>query len=157
MHHGHVMGQFPSDRGVKQGCALAGMGFAHTLHPVYQACVADLPDLTATAIMDDFTVTGPPDQAFEAYDRYVRLAAPLGVQTSASKTKIQQAAGVPSEFTRLAAERGIEIVNGNVVPWWHVGSDDAAAVAAASPSSMPSAVRKSTTSPNPSSSSARCP
>jgi hypothetical protein len=131
MHHGHVMGQFPSDRGVKQGCALAGMGFAHTIHPVYQACVADLPELTATAIMDDFTVTGPPDQAFEAYDRYVRLAAPLGVQASAPKTKIQQAAGVPSEFTRrAAAERGIEIVNGNVkCLGGMVGVDDVAAVA----------------------------
>ena len=87
------MGQFPSERGVKQGCALAGLGFAHTLQPVYRACVEDLLELTATAIMDDFTVTGPPDQAFEAYDRYVRLAAPLGVKASASNTKIQQAAG----------------------------------------------------------------
>ena len=124
------MGQFPSERGVKQGCALAGMGFAHTLHPVYRACVADLPGLTATAIMDDFTVTGPPDQAFEAFDRYVRLTAPFGVQANVSKTKVQQAAGEPSEFTRrAAADRGIEIVHGNVkCLGGMVGVDDAAAV-----------------------------
>jgi hypothetical protein len=131
MHHGHVLGQFPSERGVKQGCALAGLGFAHTLHPVYRACVEDQPQLTATAIMDDFTVTGPPDQAFEAYDRYVRLTAPLGIQANTSKTKVQQAAGVPSEFTqRAAAARGIEIVNGNVkCLGGMVGVDDAAATA----------------------------
>ena len=81
--------------------------------------------------MDDFTVTGPPDQAFEAYDRYVRLTAPLGIQANTSKTKVQQAAGVPSEFTqRAAAARGIEIVNGNVkCLGGMVGVDDAAATA----------------------------
>ena len=81
--------------------------------------------------MDDFTVTGPPEAVFQVFDRFVDLVGPLGIAVNTSKTKIQQAAGEPSELTvQLAADRGLEVVCGN-----HkclgglVGVDDQVAVA----------------------------
>jgi hypothetical protein len=96
--HGHVAGTIPSGRGVKQGCVLGSLGFARVMQPAYEACVAGLA-VSAVAIMDDFTVTGPPAAVFQVYDRFVDLVRPLGIQVNTSKTKIQQAAGEPSEQT----------------------------------------------------------
>ena len=128
--HGHVAGSISSVRGVKQGCVLGSLGFARVMQPVYEACVAGLA-VSAVAIMDDFTLTGPPAAVFSAFDRFVDLVRPLGIEVNSTKTKVQQAAGEPSELTaQLAADRGLEVVRGN-----HkclgglVGVDDQAAVA----------------------------
>jgi len=130
-HQGHIMGSINSAQGVKQGCVLGSLGFALVMQPVYEACLRDLPAVSASAIMDDFTITGPPEDIFEVYDRFVRLATPLGVLVNTAKTKIQQARGVPSALTiQQAAARSLEIVKGN-----HkclgglVGVDDAHAIA----------------------------
>ena len=108
---------------------LGSLGFARVMQPVYEACVVGL-EVAAVAIMDDFTVTGPPEAVFEVFDRFVNLARPLGILVNTSKTKVQQAAGEPSELTaQLAADRGLQVVRGN-----HnclgglVGVDDQAAV-----------------------------
>jgi len=128
--HGHVAGSISSVRGVKQGCVLGSLGFARVMQPVYEACVAGLA-VSAVAIMDDFTLTGPPAAVFSVFDRFVDLVRPLGIEVNSTKTKVQQAAGEPSELTaQLAADRGLEVVRGN-----HkclgglVGVDDQAAVA----------------------------
>ena len=55
-----------------------------------------LPDVTARAIMDDFTLIGPPDEVFLAYDRYVARTRALHVHVNASKTVIQCPHGPPS-------------------------------------------------------------
>ena len=106
--HGHVAGSISSERGVKQGCVLGSLGFATVMQPVYEACVAGLA-VSAVAIMDDFTLTGLPAAVFQAFDRFVDLVATLGIAVNTSKTKIQQAAGEPSELTvQLAADRGLK-------------------------------------------------
>jgi hypothetical protein len=88
-------------------------------------------DVSAVAIMDDFTLTGLPAAVFQAFDLFVDLVRPLGIEANPDKTKIQQAAGEPAAQTlQAAAQRGLEIVRGN-----HkclgglVGLDDQAAVA----------------------------
>jgi len=127
--HGHVMGTLSSRRGVKQGCVLGSLGFARLVQPVYTSCVDGL-NVTAVAIMDDFTVTGPPEDVFELYDRILIQLRRLDISVNTAKTKIQQAEGQPSDFTtRAAAERGLEIVCGNFKSLGGlVGVDDAAAV-----------------------------
>ena len=127
--HGHVAGTISSERGVKQGCVLGSLGFARVMQPVYEACSAGLA-VSAVAIMDDLTLTGPPAAVFQAFDRFVDLVRPLGIEVNTSKSKVQQAAGAPSEHTVQAAHRGLEVVRGNYKCLGGlVGVDDQAAVA----------------------------
>ena len=87
------------------------------LQPVYEACSAGLA-VSAVAIMDDFTLTGPPAAVFQAFDRFVDLVRPLGIDVNTSKPKVQQAAGEPSEHTvQHAADRGLEVVCSNHKCW----------------------------------------
>jgi hypothetical protein len=81
--------------------------------------------------MDDFTLTGPPAAVFSVFDRFVDLVRPLGIEVNTTKTKVQQAAGEPSELTsQLAADRGLEVVRGNhKCLGSFVGVEDQAAVA----------------------------
>ena len=92
---------------------LGSLGFARVVQPIYEASLAGLA-VSAVAIMDDFTVTGPPAAVFDVFDRFVALARPLGIEVNSSKTKIQQAAGEPSALTaQMVVERGLEVVCGN--------------------------------------------
>ena len=72
---------------MKQGCVLGSLGFARVMQPFYEACSAGLAG-SAVAIMDDFTLTGPPAAVFEAFDRFVDLVRPLGINVNTSKSKV---------------------------------------------------------------------
>ena len=112
--HGHILDTVLSERGVKQGCVLGPLGYAHTVHAGYKAALAEQPNTTARAIMDDLSLSGPPREVFAAFDIFRTAAAALGVDLNLSKTHVQQARGEPSRFTAQAAtRRGIDIVCGN--------------------------------------------
>jgi hypothetical protein len=127
--HGHIIDTVLSERGVKQGCVLGPLGFAHTVLPSYKAALADQAQVTARAIMDDLSISGPPRGVFAAFDSFRTSAAALGIVMNLSKTHVQQATGEPSDFTvRSAARRGIAIVRGNhKYLGGYVGVDDDAA------------------------------
>ena len=127
--HGHVIDTVLSERGVKQGCVLGPLGYAHSVQPGYKAALADQAHTTARAIIDDLSLSGPPREVFAAFDRFRRFALNLGIELNLSKTHVQQASGAPSEFTaRSALQRGITIVQGNhKYLGGYVGVDDVAA------------------------------
>ena len=111
---GCVVDYYTSDNGVKQGDVLASLGYSVAFQSALVAAVADLPDVTARAIMDDFTLVGPPDEVFLAYDRYVARAHALHVHVNASKTVIQCPHGPPSsDIAAAALERGVRVITGN--------------------------------------------
>jgi hypothetical protein len=84
------------------------------MQPLYEAAVKDLPAVTARAIVEDFTLVGPPRQTFEAFDRIMASAAGVGVHVNATKTKVQQPCGAPTAFTlEAAAARSLEVLRGN--------------------------------------------
>lgn len=120
-----------SQQGVRQGCVLAGLGYSHTLQPAFTAAVAPFPSVSAVAIMDDLTISGPPSDAIGAFEKYVEMAATRNVTVNTSKTEIQQASGAPSHITIASAARlalhiepGIHKMLGG-----YVGVDDEAGVA----------------------------
>ena len=113
-NRGCIVDTVRSEQGGKQGCVLAGLGFAHVLQHAYATAVAGFPDITARAIVDDFSMVGPPAQVFQAYDRLIAAAQALSVMVNTSKTVVQQARGAPTPATTAAAtERGLSLVLGN--------------------------------------------
>ena len=62
--HGHILDTVLSERGVKQDCVLGPLGYAHTVHAGYKAALAEQPNTTARAIMDDLSLSGPPREVF---------------------------------------------------------------------------------------------
>ena len=77
---GFLVDTILSQEGGKQGCVLAGLGFARAMQPLYEAAVKDLPAVTVRAIVDDFTLVGPPQETFEASASWCQR--PASVSTS---------------------------------------------------------------------------
>ena len=103
-----------SENGGKQGDVLAGLGYARLFQRIYENSIIDLPNVTARAIVDDFTIVGPPLEVFTAYDRFKTAARNAGVRVNVTKTVVQQPSGEPTATTCwLAAERGLRVVCGN--------------------------------------------
>ena len=125
--HGTIIDSVLSAQGGRQGCVLAGLGYAHLFQPAYENCVQGLPNTTARAIMDDLAITGPPAEAFAAFAAYMADANARHVEVNASKTCVAQARGPISSTTRaLAARHGIEqFIEGNAdYVGGYVGVDD---------------------------------
>ena len=126
---GAIVDTISSEQGGKQGCVLAGLGFAHVFQPVYAAALAAFPSITARAIVDDFSMVGPAADVFKAYDLILTAADRLNVTVNTTTTVVQQAAGAPSSLTtQEASARHLNVVCGNVgYLGGYVGVDDEAA------------------------------
>jgi hypothetical protein len=112
--NGEVLGTIMSRNGGKQGCVLAGLGYARLFQNIYIRSVTDLSNVTAKAIVDDFTLVGPPREVFTAYDRFKADAAAAGVRVNTTKTVVQQPIGEPSSETCYrTARRDLRVVRGN--------------------------------------------
>ena len=74
-----------SAQGVRQGDPLSSLLFALTIHPVYEAVILQHPTIKATAIHDDLTLVGPPDDLLPAYSTMVTLSQRLGLQVQPAK------------------------------------------------------------------------
>jgi hypothetical protein len=124
---GTVVDALQSTNGGKQGDVLAGLGYARLFQPIYEDAVTDMHNVTARAIVDDFTIVGPPREAFTAYDRFAAAALNVGVRVNLCKTMVQQPAGHPTEETvMLATARGLNVKLGNAkYVGGQVGVDDA--------------------------------
>jgi hypothetical protein len=124
--NGVLVDTINSEQGVRQGCVLGGLGYAHTLQPAYAACARGRDGTTVRAIMDDLAICGPPAAAFAAYAKYVEMATARDVQVNRTKTHVQQPAGAPTaETVRLALEHGLPIRSGNhKYVGGYVGVDD---------------------------------
>ena len=51
-------------RNGRQGCVLADLGYARLFQNIYERSVIDLPNVTAKAIVDDFTLVSPRHEVF---------------------------------------------------------------------------------------------
>ena len=113
MSSGSVHSILSSSNGARQGDVFGSLFYSVSLQPIYEESVRGL-DVTATAIIDDFDIVGPPTQAFEAYDRYCVRAAALGIVVNTTKTKVQCPRGQPDAATaQLALDHHLEVVVGN--------------------------------------------
>ena len=111
---GHVIDSFQGEEGVNQGCVLAALAYAFLFHPAYVAAVEGAEGLTAKAIVDDFTVVGPPDIVFPVVDRYFNEIKPLGGKANNHKSKIQCGAEVdPESIKERVTERKMTLIRGN--------------------------------------------
>ena len=86
---GYVVDSFLQYNGTRQGGVLSGLGFACLFQPIYKAAIDGKPSTTATAIVDDFTVTGMPREAFPAFDKYQDGADGANVKLNLGKTLVQ--------------------------------------------------------------------
>jgi hypothetical protein len=77
-----------SVQGVRQGDPLSSLLFALTIQPVYDSVVRLHPTIKATAIQDDLTLVGPPDDLLPAYSTVVSLAQQLMLQVQPSKCQM---------------------------------------------------------------------
>ena len=110
---GVVVDSFLSTNGGRQGDCLAGLLCARFFQPVYTACLAGLPSLTACAIMDDFSFVGDPAECLTAFERLRRLARERGVEVHPDSC-LQIPRGEPSEaLAGAAAAQSLRIVRGN--------------------------------------------
>ena len=110
---GVVVDSFLSSNGGRQGDCLAGLLCARFFQPVYTACLAGLPSLTACAIMDDFSFVGDPAECLIAFERLRRLARERGVEVHPDSC-LQVPRGEPSEaLAGAAAAQGLRVVRGN--------------------------------------------
>ena len=128
--HGAIVDSISSAQGGRQGCVLAGLGYAHLFQPAYENCIRGLDNTTARAIMDDLAITGPPEEVFAAYNAYKRDAEARGVRVNISKTYAVQAAGSLSSATlALATANGFDadhvLVGNHPYVGGYVGVDDA--------------------------------
>ena len=110
LERGVLVDTVPSSQGGRQGCVLAGLGYANLFQAAYTACAHGRAGTTVRAVMDDLALVGPPAEVFDAYATYVELAVARGVAVNRTKTCVQQPAGAPSpETVRLALEHGLPI------------------------------------------------
>ncbi|MEY3082615.1 MAG: hypothetical protein RJA94_2600, partial [Pseudomonadota bacterium] len=125
LEHG-VVDTVPSSQGGRQGCVLAGLGYANLFQAAYTACALGRAGTTVRAVMDDLALVGPPAEVFNAFAIYVEMAAARGVAVNRRKTCVQQPAGAPTpETVRLALEHGLPIFLGNrKYVGGYVGVDD---------------------------------
>src|SRR5580658_115355 len=77
-----------SVQGVRQGDPLSSLLFALTVHPVYQAVVTNHPSVQATAIHDDVTLVGPPDDLVQAYRTVVEQAKTINLHVQPHKCQL---------------------------------------------------------------------
>ena len=130
--NGNVIESITSQQGGRQGCVLAGLGYAHLFQRAYTTCTSGLHNTTARAVMDDFAITGPPGEAFAAFAAFKQMAEDRGVQVNTAKTYVQQALGsFSAETVRLCLEHNVpnnHMIHGNHDKYLggYVGVDDAA-------------------------------
>ena len=72
-------------QGVKQGDPVASLLFALTVQTAFTAAVEGLPDVTATAYLDDLQIVGAPDSAMIAFDRLLHSLPSLGLSVNPDK------------------------------------------------------------------------
>jgi hypothetical protein len=74
-----------SSQGVRQGDPLSSLLFALAIQPVYEAVVNEHVDLHASAILDDITLVGAPDELVGAYKTLTREALNIGLHIQPNK------------------------------------------------------------------------
>jgi hypothetical protein len=77
-----------SSSGVRQGDSLSSFLFSLGVHDNYLASIAGLSRVTATAIMDDFTLVGEASEVFTAIDRLKLSLAGIGLDLNPDKCHI---------------------------------------------------------------------
>jgi hypothetical protein len=125
-----VVGVLASAEGVRQGDALAMLGFGATAQPCYQQAVAGLPDLEAVAIADDFSLIGSPASVFTAFRRFKPAAEQRGIVLQLPKCAVlwAHAHDPPQHIVDECEALGIQLVCGSTtVLGAMVGCDDAKA------------------------------
>ena len=74
-----------SSQGVRQGDPLSSLLFALAIQPVYEAVVNEHVNLQASAILDDITLVGAPDELVCAYETLTREALKIGLHIQPNK------------------------------------------------------------------------
>lgn len=104
---GKVFATILSSNGVRQGCQLASLGYSVGVQRLYEQCLDGLPDVTATAIIDDLDLVGPPDQVLTALSRFIELGPALGI-IAGPKTTVQ-IPGIQAEPPQALMDRATEL------------------------------------------------
>ncbi|MBA2721612.1 MAG: hypothetical protein H0U56_01695 [Methylibium sp.] len=85
---GQLVHRFLANNGVKQGCPIASFLYALSVQSLYEACVADTPDVEAYAVADDLTLTGPCLSVLQALRKLIELTAADGPSLNLSKCSV---------------------------------------------------------------------
>ena len=111
---GKIIHTSVSDGGLPQGHVLSSLVCGVSLQEPYKLAAAEHDDITAKAVMDDFTAVGP----FEGIKLcFARLSAELGrvgASVSLAKTVLQVHDDPTEDMLLWAAQQGIHIKKGNV-------------------------------------------
>ena len=69
MDKGRLAAEYLSSEGVKQGDVLGSLLFSLSMRQSYSSCVEGS-DCHGVAVIDDFYIIGPPQQAYPCFDRF---------------------------------------------------------------------------------------
>jgi hypothetical protein len=110
--NGSIAATISSGRGTRQGCVLGGLLFCLTIHPIYRQAISELPDTTATAIIDDFNFACRPRNTSTILDRLNSLLPSLGLELAPAKCNIlwpNDTTPPPTSVSNLASHYGYKL------------------------------------------------
>jgi len=112
--NGSIAATISSGRGTRQGCVLGGLLFCLTIQPAYRQSITDIPDATATAIIDDFNFACQPRHTSTILDRLNSSLPSLGLELSPSKCNILWPTNTspPASISLLASRYGYKLHTG---------------------------------------------
>ena len=109
---GELVATIRSVEGLRQGDVLSSLLFSFTTLPLLSSAVAEAPDVTAVAIMDDFEFVGPHSQAVSVLDRLLVQSPDYGLVFQRTKSSMfwPRASPVPAMLSSACLDRGLPVV-----------------------------------------------
>ncbi len=113
MDRGSVAKVVESSQGIPQGDEPSSDLFGVAIAPIYAKTLADHPNVAATALHDDFRITGAPADVFAAFETYMAEAKKINLQVQPSKSKlfVPEDHKITEAEARKAQELQIQVVN----------------------------------------------
>jgi hypothetical protein len=112
-HRGQVVKVLSSEVGSRQGCVFGSLSYAAAVQSRLVKLQEDHPQVIFCAIIDDVTITGPPDAACAAFQALAQCYEDMGLVMQGKKCKalwpyVEEP--TPDCMLRLQAKFGIELV-----------------------------------------------
>jgi hypothetical protein len=104
MDRGILAGELVSAEGVRQGDVLGSLLFALSMKDDYAACIENL-NCQAVAVVDDFYLFGPPDQVFQAFDKFADSLPDGGLKLNLPKCQALLPSSPPASLVQDCQDR----------------------------------------------------